>query len=88
LARRGYTPGTIRNVLKDLGQICQWLSAEELIQRITHEERIAVLRQATGRLEEPAVSGESGLGPHPALEGFDETTDHGPAGYLCFVNFK
>ena len=27
LARRGYTPGTVRNMLKDLGQVGLWLSA-------------------------------------------------------------
>lgn len=30
LTQRGYTPGTVRNMLKDLGQIGLWLSAEGL----------------------------------------------------------
>ena len=30
LLRRGYTPGTIRNMLKDLGQVGLWLSGAGL----------------------------------------------------------
>ncbi len=30
LERRGYTPGTVRNMLKDLGQVGLWLSAESI----------------------------------------------------------
>ena len=30
LTGQAYTPGTVRNMLKDLGQLGRWLSSEEL----------------------------------------------------------
>ncbi len=30
LARRGYTPGTVRGMLKDLGEVGRWMSREGL----------------------------------------------------------
>jgi site-specific recombinase XerD len=54
LVQRGYTPGTIRNMLNDLGQVGQWLSAEGLGVRQVSEELMAAF--LTARRE--AVSGE------------------------------
>lgn len=42
LVQRGYTPGTIRNMLKDLGRVGRWLSVEGLTAEQLNEERMAV----------------------------------------------
>ncbi len=41
LAQRGYTPGTARNMLKDLGQVGLWLSRQGLEAEQLNEERMA-----------------------------------------------
>lgn len=46
LAQRGYTPGTVRNMLKDLGRVGVWLSAEGLDASQFNEERASVFRTA------------------------------------------
>ncbi|QCO98414.1 integrase [Arthrobacter sp. 24S4-2] len=46
LAQRGYTPGTIVNMLKDLGQVGLWLSAEGLRPENLNEERMAAFLSA------------------------------------------
>ena len=56
LAQRGYTPGTIQNMLKDLGQVGRWLTAEGLKPEDLNEERMAVFlssRRATGHRRIP-----------------------------------
>lgn len=56
LTGRGYTPGTIRNMLKDLGQVGLWLSAEELKTEDLNEPRLAAFlstRRRTGRSRIP-----------------------------------
>lgn len=46
LAARGYTAGTIRNMLKDFGQVGSWLSAEGLTAEHLNEERIGMFLSA------------------------------------------
>jgi site-specific recombinase XerD len=41
LAGRGYTPDTVRNMLKDLGQVGLWLQAERLEVRDLNEQELA-----------------------------------------------
>ncbi|GAB3138637.1 site-specific integrase [Marisediminicola antarctica] len=56
LACQGYTTGTIRNMLKDLGQVGSWLSAEGLTAEHLNEERIGMFlsaRRAAGRRRIP-----------------------------------
>jgi site-specific recombinase XerD len=63
LAARGYTPLTIRNKLKDLGQVGVWLAVEGLEVRQLDEERIAAYlgdRKAAGNCK---VTGARGMVP-------------------------
>ena len=56
LGQRGYTPLTIRNMLKDLGQLGLWLSAQGLEADQLNEEQVAVFlaaRRVTGRRKAP-----------------------------------
>lgn len=46
LTQRGYTPGTVRNMLKDLGQLGLWLSAEGLRREDLNEECVAAFLSA------------------------------------------
>lgn len=58
LTRRGYTPGTVRNMLKDLGRVGLWLSAEGLESAQFDEERAAVFlatRRRAGRRRTPGL---------------------------------
>jgi site-specific recombinase XerD len=58
LAQRGYTPGTIRNMLKDLGQVGRWLSVEELGAGQLNEERMLeflAVRRVAGQRRVPGV---------------------------------
>jgi hypothetical protein len=51
LIRRGYTPGTVRNMLKDLGRVGVWLAAAGLEASELDEERVLVFlaaRRASG----------------------------------------
>ena len=51
LVARGYTASTVRNMLKELGQVGRWLTAEELEAELLDEERITafiVARHAAG----------------------------------------
>lgn len=60
LARRGYTAGTIRNMLQELGQVGSWLTAEGLSAEHLNEERVAVFlsaRRAAGRRRVPGARG-------------------------------
>ena len=47
LVVQGYTPSTIRNMLKELGQVGRWLTVEELDGELLHEQRITAF--ITGR---------------------------------------
>jgi hypothetical protein len=58
LAQRGYTPGTVRNMLKDLGQVGLWLSTEGLEAAQLNEERMAAFltaRQGAGHRKVPGT---------------------------------
>lgn len=58
LAQRGYTPGTIRNMLKDLGQVGRWLSGEGLVAEQLNEERMVAFlaaRRAAGQRRVPGA---------------------------------
>lgn len=46
LTQRGYTSSTVRNMLKELGQVGGWLGAEELAPSQLNEERIEAFRAA------------------------------------------
>lgn len=78
LAQRGYTPGTIRNMLKDLGQVGLWLSAEGLKTADLNEEQMTAFlsaRRVVGRRRIPGARAmvpllsylrEMGIVPAPA----------------------
>jgi site-specific recombinase XerD len=58
LIQRGYTPTTVRNMLKDLGQVGLWLSAEGLTVAQLDEELMAAFiaaRHAAGRRRVPGT---------------------------------
>ena len=51
LAQRGYTPSTVRNMLKELGQVGRWITAQELEAAQFDEQRVAAFiaaRRAAG----------------------------------------
>ncbi|MGB6164948.1 MAG: site-specific integrase [Pseudonocardiaceae bacterium] len=63
LTRRGYTPGTVRNMLKDLGRVGVWLSGEGLeASQFTEERALAFLaaRRAAGHRR---ISGSRAMAP-------------------------
>lgn len=56
LARRGYTPGAVRNMLADLGRVGRWLSAQDLEAAQLNEARMAAFlaaRRAAGARKVP-----------------------------------
>lgn len=56
LVAQGYTPSTIRNMLKELGQVGRWLTAEELEAEQLDEQRITafiIARHAAGYRRAP-----------------------------------
>ena len=58
LAHRGYAPGTIRNMLKEFGQVGRWLSAEGIKADQLNEERISEflsVRHAAGYRRVPGA---------------------------------
>jgi site-specific recombinase XerD len=58
LAQRGYTPGTIKNMLNDLGQVGQWLAAEGLEAAQLDEDRMVAFltaRRAAGHRKIPGT---------------------------------
>jgi site-specific recombinase XerD len=60
LEQRGYTPGTVRNMLKDLGQVGLWLSVESIELAQLDEARIAAFllaRHVTGHRHVPGPRG-------------------------------
>jgi site-specific recombinase XerD len=63
LTQQGYTPGTVRNMLKELGQVGRWLSSEGLEASQFNEERASLFladRRATGHRQ---VRGARAMGP-------------------------
>lgn len=64
LGNRGYAPGTVRNMLRDLGLLGRWLAAEGLEAAQVNEERVAVFlatRKVTGRRKAPGMRGMAPL---------------------------
>jgi site-specific recombinase XerD len=60
LAQRGYTSGSVRNMLKDLGQVGVWLSTEGMDAAQLDEDRIAAFilaRRETGHRRVPGTRG-------------------------------
>ena len=58
LAQRGYTPGTVRNMLKDLARVGLWMSTEGLEAAQLNEERMAgflTARHAAGHRKVPGT---------------------------------
>jgi len=63
LTYRGYTPATVRNMLKDLGQVGVWLSAEGLESAEFDEERAAAFLAARQRAGHRRVQGLRAMVP-------------------------
>jgi site-specific recombinase XerD len=63
LKQRGYTPGTVRNMLKDLGQVGLWLSAEGLKAEDLNEERMAAFQSARRRVGRSRSPGPRAMVP-------------------------
>lgn len=63
LTFRGYTPGTVRNMLKDLGQVGVWLSAEGLEAAQFDEERASAFLTARRRAGHRRVPGPRAMVP-------------------------
>lgn len=63
LTRRGYTPGTVRNMLQDLGQVGLWLSAERLETEDLSEERVALFLSARRKAGRKRVPGPRAMVP-------------------------
>ena len=63
LAGRGYTELTIRNMLKDLGQVGVWLSVEGIAVAELDEERVAAFLTAQRAAGRPGVPGARGMVP-------------------------
>ncbi|RPF26014.1 site-specific recombinase XerD [Georgenia muralis] len=63
LAQRGYTPGTIRNMLKDLGRVGRWLSGEGQVAGQLNEERMEAFRASLGAAGRRRVPGTRALAP-------------------------
>jgi hypothetical protein len=58
LAQRGYTPGTIQNMLADMAQVGRWLAAEGLEARQVSEELMAAFlfaRREAGQRRVPGI---------------------------------
>lgn len=63
LEQRGYTPGTIRNMLKEFGQVGRWLAEEGLGAVQVTEERMAAFRAARRESGQRRVPGSRALVP-------------------------
>ncbi len=63
LTRRGYTPGTVRHMLKDLGQVGLWLSAEGLESAQFDEERAAAFLATRRRAGQRRAAGPRAMVP-------------------------
>ncbi len=63
LTRRGYTPGTVRNMLKDLSQVGLWSAAEGLAAAELDEEQMAAFLAACHAAGRRRVLGTRGMLP-------------------------
>jgi site-specific recombinase XerD len=63
LAQQGYTPDTIRNMLKDLGQVGLWLSTEGLEAGELNENRMAAFLSARRAAGHRKIPGTRAMGP-------------------------
>ncbi len=63
LVRRGYTPGTIRNMLKDIGRVGRWLCAEGLMAEELNEQVLGVFLSARKAAGSRSVPGPRALAP-------------------------
>lgn len=63
LARQGYTPGTIRNMLKDLGHVGRWLSAQGLGAGQLDEERMVTFLASRRDAGQRRVTGPRAMAP-------------------------
>src|ERR1039458_4693677 len=63
LVQRGYTPGTVRNMLADLGQVGLWLSAEGLAAAQLNEERMAAFLAARHEAGHRKIPGTRAMVP-------------------------
>src|SRR5205809_2327942 len=63
LAQRGYTPLTVRNMLKDLGLVGQWLSREGLGVADLSEDRVTAFLVDQRRAGRRRLAGERGWLP-------------------------
>jgi len=63
LAQRGYTPGTIKNMLNDLGRVGRWSAAEGLEAAGLDEERMAAFRTARRAAGHRRLPGPRGMVP-------------------------
>lgn len=63
LTHRGYTPETVRNMLKDLGRVGLWLSAEGLESAQFDEERAAAFLAARPRAGQRRAAGPRAMVP-------------------------
>jgi hypothetical protein len=63
LAPRGYTPGTIKNMLNDLGRVGRWSAAQGLDAAQLDEDRMAVFLTARRAAGHRKVSGTRGMAP-------------------------
>jgi site-specific recombinase XerD len=63
LAQRGYTPGTIKNMLNDLGRVGRWSAAEGLEAAQLDEERMAAFRTARRAAGHRKIPGRRAMAP-------------------------
>jgi len=63
LTGQGYTPGTVRNMLKDLGQLGRWLSSEGLEAGQLNEGQIEAFRAALRAAGHRRVPGPRAMAP-------------------------
>ena len=63
LTQQGYTQGTIRNMLKDLGQVGRWLREQALKPEDLNEQRIEAFRSARQAAGSRRVAGPRGMAP-------------------------
>ena len=63
LVRRGYTPGTIRNMLKDIGRVGRWLCAEGLMAEELNEQLLGGFLSARKGVRTRRVPGPRALAP-------------------------
>lgn len=63
LTQQGYTSETIRNMLKDLGQVGRWLSVEGLAAEQLNEERMGTFLAARLAAGQRRVPGPRAMAP-------------------------